>query len=168
MKESSLFWSLTSIRSPFSYTKVLFLLSLVLFNDLAALEVAIFKNLCCTLHRYYISVCPQCVQTLHQKDGPPLSLGEQLRRREQPEILCPLHGESWNTRAARKHVAVVYFVARFTCSQHLPAFECKRTQRRELELKINRKLIEFVCSQEINDIPLPELHSSHSTIFSPV
>jgi len=42
-------------------------------------------------------MCSQCVQTLHQKDGPPLSLGEQLYRGEQPEVLCALHGESSNT-----------------------------------------------------------------------
>ncbi|XP_021112970.1 palmitoyltransferase ZDHHC3 isoform X9 [Heterocephalus glaber] len=33
----------------------------------------------------------QCLQALHPQDGPPLSVGEQLCRREQPEVLCPVY-----------------------------------------------------------------------------
>uniref|UniRef100_UPI00358F19E1 uncharacterized protein isoform X1 n=1 Tax=Myxine glutinosa TaxID=7769 RepID=UPI00358F19E1 len=50
--------------------------------------------------KYRISECDRAskflettrLSSLHSPHGPPLSLGEQLHRREQPEVLCALHG----------------------------------------------------------------------------
>lgn len=35
----------------------------------------------------------QCLQAVHPQDGPPLSMGQQLRGREQPEVLRPVYSE---------------------------------------------------------------------------